>query len=69
MIRIVQGVQEITVERVDVLKARKAVDGSRQPFGKGFGSVFDFPGVEGPDSANFKASANLRGKSPLSTDY
>jgi len=54
------------MERVDVRQAREGLDGLGQALGKGLGGVFDFTGVEGADSANLEASANLRGKSSLS---
>lgn len=63
---IVQSVQKVAMERVDVGKAREAVDGGRQSLGEGLGGVLDFARVEGTDSADFEARANLRGKSPLS---
>jgi hypothetical protein len=66
VIRIVQSVQQITVERVDVGQAGEGLDGLGQALGKSLGCVFDFAGVEGTDSADLEASANLRGKSSLS---
>ena len=66
MVRIVQRVQQIAVERVDVRQARESLDGLGQALGEGLGRIFDLSGVECADSANLETSTNLRGKSPLS---
>ena len=46
MIRIVQGVQQIFVKGVNVLKAREAVKNGTDLFAKRLGGVFDLADVE-----------------------
>ena len=60
MVCIVQGVEQIAVERVDVLQAREGVDSLCEALGEGLGGVFDLTGVEGSDTADLKACTNLR---------
>jgi hypothetical protein len=59
VVRIVQCIQQITVERVDVCKTREGLDGAGEAFSEGFGRVFDLSRVEGSDSANLEARADL----------
>jgi hypothetical protein len=42
MVRIVQSVEQIAVERVDVLEAREGRDGGGQPLGKRLRRILDF---------------------------
>lgn len=63
MVRIVQGVEEIAVERVDIRKARESLDGGVEALGKGFGRVLDFSRVEGSNSADLETRTNLRRQS------
>ena len=57
---IVEGVEQIAVERVDVLQAREGVDRLREALGEGLGGVLDLAGVEGSDTADLEACTNLR---------
>jgi hypothetical protein len=66
VVRIVESVQKIAVERVDIDEAREAVDGGRQTLGESLGRVFDLARIESADSADLEAGTNLRRKSPLS---
>lgn len=63
VVRIVQGVEEIAVERVDIRKARESLDGGVEALGKGFGRVLDFSRVEGSNSADLETRTNLRRQS------
>jgi hypothetical protein len=59
MVRIIERVQQVTVERVDILKAREGFDCCREALGKGLSGVFDFSRVKSSDSADFEARTNL----------
>lgn len=61
MIRIVEGVQQVAMERMNILESWETVDCGGQSLGEGFRGVLDFSGVESSYSADFEASANLRG--------
>lgn len=60
VIRIVEGVEQIAMERMDICQARESLDGGGETFGEGFGGVLDFTSVKGADSADLEACANLR---------
>jgi hypothetical protein len=45
---------------VDVLEARKRLDGGREALGEGLGGVFDLARVESSNSAYLEPRANLR---------
>jgi len=47
MVGIVKGVEQIFVERVDILKTRETVKDGRELLGKGLCGVFDLANVEG----------------------
>lgn len=66
VVGIVESVEEIAMERVNVLEARETVDGGGQTLGEGLGGVLDFTGVESSYSADLEAGTNLCRKSPLS---
>ena len=57
---IVEGVEQIAVERVDVDQAREGIDGLREALGEGLGGVLDLARVEGSDTADLEACTNLR---------
>jgi hypothetical protein len=57
---IVEGVEQIAVERVDVDQAREGIDGLREALGEGLGGVLDLARVEGSDAADLEACTNLR---------
>lgn len=63
MIRIVEGVQEIAVERVDVRQARKCVDGGGEALDECLGCEFDLSCIEGSNSANLETRTDLSGQS------
>lgn len=64
VVRIVEGVEEIAVERVDVGQARESFDGGGEALDKGLGRVLDFSRIKGSDSANLEAGTDL-GREPL----
>ena len=59
VIRIVECVQQIAMERVDILETREGFDGLGEALGEGFGGVLHFACVEGSNTADFEACANL----------
>ena len=46
MIRIVESVHKIAVERMDIGELWEAIEDRSELFGEGLGRVFDFSGVE-----------------------
>lgn len=66
MIRIVKRVQQITMERMNVRKAREGLDSGGEALGEGFGGVLDFSGVKSSNSADLEASSNLNEVSMVS---
>jgi hypothetical protein len=67
MVRIVQSVEQIAVERVDVLEAWEGRDGGGQPLGKRLRRIFDFSSVKRSNTADLEAGTDLSGKAPLSS--
>jgi hypothetical protein len=59
VVRIVERVQQIAVERVDVLEARKCLDGRREALSEGLCSELDLARIESSDSADLEPRANL----------
>jgi hypothetical protein len=57
---IVEGVEQIAVERVDILQAGEGIDRLCEALGEGLGGVLDLTGVEGSDTADLEACTNLR---------
>ena len=43
---VVESIEQIAVERVDVLETRKSCNGGGESFGKGLGGVLDFSSAE-----------------------
>lgn len=60
VVRIVEGVEQIAVERVDINKAGEGFDRLREALGEGLGGVLDLASIEGSDTADLEASTNLR---------
>lgn len=60
VVRIVEGVEQIAVERVDVGQTREGFDGLRKALGEGLGGVLDLTCVEGSDTADLETCTNLR---------
>ena len=46
MIGIIEGIEEIFVERMDILESREAIEDERQLFGEGFLGELDLSGIE-----------------------
>jgi hypothetical protein len=46
MVGIVEGVEQVFVERMNVLQARKAVEDERELFSEGLLCEFNFAGIE-----------------------
>lgn len=67
VIRIVERVQQITMERMDICKAGEGLNGGGEALGEGFGGVLDFSGIKSTNSANLEASSNLNEVSTIST--
>jgi hypothetical protein len=65
---IVEGVEQIAVERMNVDEAREALDRGLEALGESLCCVFDLAGIEGADTADLEASANLRGKTSLAAE-
>jgi hypothetical protein len=59
VVRIVKGVQQIAVERVDILEAREGFDRGGEALGESLRGVLDFTCVEGSDTADLETCANL----------
>jgi hypothetical protein len=50
MVGIIESVEQITVERVDIVQLRESLESGSETVAKGLCGVLDFPGVEGTDS-------------------
>jgi hypothetical protein len=59
VVRIVERVQQIAVERVDILEARKRLDSGGEALSEGLCSKLDLARVESSDSADLEPRANL----------
>lgn len=60
MVRIVESVEQIAVERVNVLQTREGIDCLREALGESLGSILDLTCVESSDTADLEACTNLR---------
>jgi len=56
---IVKRVQQITVERMDVLEARECLNRGGEALGEGLGGVLDFSRVKCSNSADLETCADL----------
>lgn len=59
MVGIVEGVEQVTVERMDVREAREGFNGGGEALSEGLGGVLDFAGVKGSDTADLETCADL----------
>lgn len=59
VIRIVESIEQITVERVDILEAREGFDRGGEALGEGLSGVLDFSRVESSNSADLETGTDL----------
>lgn len=62
MIRIVKTVEQIPMERMNVVQAREALDDSAKLLADHLLRKLDLAGVEGPDSADLETATDLGGQ-------
>ena len=58
MVRIVEGVQQITVKRMDIIQSRECLEDRSDLFRNRLLGELDFSGVEAPDTADLEATSD-----------
>jgi len=65
VVRIVECVEQIAVERVDICETGEGLDCGGESLAEGLGGVLDFSRVEGSDTADLEAGTDLLKMSAL----